>query len=120
MDSVDVVFPPKQTTILEFTLKTPGPAVETRPDLGIGADDVKVEGGSVSVTVHSLGAVDAPAGTVEIVDMHGKVLAHTATPQLRRATRDDRIRTPGFGLRSTHIRAIDILESRKPVMANPA
>ncbi len=80
--SVDVVFAPKKTTILEFTLKTPGPPVETRPDLGIGVDDVKVEGRSVSVTVHSLGAVDAQAGTVEIVDARRKVLARATTPPL--------------------------------------
>jgi hypothetical protein len=80
--SVEVVFAPKQTTMLEFTLKTPGPAVETRPDLGIGADDVKVNGGTIEVTVHSLGAVDAPAGTAELLDAKGKVVAQTATPPL--------------------------------------
>jgi hypothetical protein len=81
-ESVDVVFAPHKTTELEFTLKTPGPAVETRPDLGIGVDDVKPVDGGVEVTVHSLGALPAPAGTVSVLDAHGKVLASAPTPPL--------------------------------------
>jgi hypothetical protein len=46
-----------------------------RPDLGIGADDVKIDGRHMRITVHSLGSVDAPASTVVLRDATGKVLA---------------------------------------------
>jgi hypothetical protein len=80
--TVDVVFAPKQTTVLEFTLKTPGPEVENRPDVGIGSDDVKITGDGIDVTMHSLGALDTPAGTIELIDGKGKVVAKAATPTL--------------------------------------
>lgn len=85
-ESVDVSFSPHKTTVLEFTLKTPGPAVETRPDLGIDADDVKPVDGGIEVTVHSLGALPAPAGTVSVLDASGKVLASAPTPPLSAPT----------------------------------
>ena len=78
--SVDVTFAPGQTTVYEFTLKTPGDVVSERPDLGIGVDDVKVSKGRVDVTVHSLGAKPAPAGWVQLVDAKGQVVAKIATP----------------------------------------
>ncbi|MDE2264998.1 MAG: LamG domain-containing protein [Alphaproteobacteria bacterium] len=80
--SVDVSFAPHQTTVYEFTLQTPGTAVNIRPDLGIGVDDVVRKGSTVEVTVHSLGAQDAPVGTVELVDASGKVVAQATTPAL--------------------------------------
>ncbi len=74
--SVDVVFAPGKATVLEFELTTPSASEpSTRPDLGIGADDVRVSGGAVEVTVHSLGATATPAGVVTLEDASGKVVA---------------------------------------------
>lgn len=81
--SVDVTFAPGETTVYEFTLKAPGDVVSERPDLGIGVDDVKVSKGRVDVTVHSLGAKDAPAGWVQVLDASGAVVAKVATPALK-------------------------------------
>jgi hypothetical protein len=80
--SVAVVFAPKKTTLLEFDLKKAGPPVQTRPDLGIGADDVTMTKSAVEVTVHSLGAKPAPAGTLSIIDAAGKIVASAPTPAL--------------------------------------
>jgi hypothetical protein len=80
--SLPVSFVPGKTTVYEFMLKTPGEAVENRPDLGIGADDVRVAGRTVSVTVHSLGAKDAPASAVELIDAGGRVAAKAVVPAL--------------------------------------
>jgi hypothetical protein len=77
-----VTFAPHATTEIEFTLKTPGGDVATRPDLGIGSDDVAVKGGKLSVTVHSLGATDAKGGTLTIEDASGKALATAPIPAL--------------------------------------
>ncbi|MDV6330671.1 LamG-like jellyroll fold domain-containing protein [Asticcacaulis sp. 201] len=79
---VDVSFRPGQTTVYEFKLMTPTDAVEGRPDLGIGVDDVDVKRGRISVTVHSLGIQAAPAGWVEVIDAGGRVLAQAKTPPL--------------------------------------
>jgi hypothetical protein len=74
---------PRTTTTLELTLVKPGVPYWSRPDLGIDRDDVKVAGSRMTVTVHSLGAVDAPAGKVVIRDSAGKVLGTGRTPTLK-------------------------------------
>jgi hypothetical protein len=73
--STRVSFAPGTTTTYEFTLSEKGTPTEQRPDIGIGADDVRITGRTVRVKVHSLGAVDAPAGIASIEDDAGKVLA---------------------------------------------
>jgi hypothetical protein len=51
--------------------------------LGIGEDDVKIEGNRAKVTVHSLGSVDAPASKVVLRDKAGKVLASAAVTSIK-------------------------------------
>lgn len=80
--ATDVAFAPGKTTVYEFTLKTKADNVAKRADLGIGEDDVVVKAGSVAVTVHSLGSVDAGAAKVELVDAAGKTVASVATPTI--------------------------------------
>ncbi|TWB80356.1 concanavalin A-like lectin/glucanase superfamily protein [Nitrospirillum amazonense] len=79
---VDLVFQPHQTTVLEFTLDQATTPVETRPDLGIGRDDVRVEKGVLHATVHSLGGAAAPAGILSLVDASGTVVATAPVPAL--------------------------------------
>ncbi|RZF60523.1 LamG domain-containing protein [Sphingomonas populi] len=64
--SVPVTFAPGVMTVYDFVLVTPTAPVETRPDLGIGRDDVVVQGRTVKITVHSLGSVPAPQGRVSL------------------------------------------------------
>ena len=71
----DLTFAPHTTTVVELKLVSKGVPYWSRPDLGISADDVKVEGRTMNVTVHSLGAVDAPASKVVLRDRAGKVIA---------------------------------------------
>jgi hypothetical protein len=81
---LDVTFAPRQTTVMEFDLQTPAATPpERRPDIGIGQDDIALKGRELTVKVHSLGAVDAPAGTVQVVDGSGQVVAKAATPPLK-------------------------------------
>lgn len=81
--STELEFAPHKTTVYEFTLKTPsGSDPATRADLGIGVDDVVIDGNSLKVTVHSLGAQDATAAKVELIDAAGKVVAEAPTPAL--------------------------------------
>jgi hypothetical protein len=80
--SVNLTFAPHKTTLMTFELVTPEPPIANRPDIGIGPDDLKLEGGKVAVTVHSLGAVDAPAGTAALVNAKGKTLTTIAIPPI--------------------------------------
>jgi len=81
--SVDVTFAPHTTTVLELKLVSKGVPYWSRPDLGIGADDIKVEGNRMKVTVHSLGAVDTPAAKVVLRDRTGKVIATASAAALK-------------------------------------
>ncbi len=80
--STSVTFAPRTTTVLEFALAEAGPPTSGRPDIGIGADDVAMKGRTVTVTVHSLGAADAPGGTALLEDASGRVIARAAIPPL--------------------------------------
>jgi len=80
---LEISFPPHVTTVIELKLVAKGVPYWSRPDLGIGEDDVKVEGGRMKVTVHSLGSVVAPASKVVLRDRAGKVLASAAVPAIK-------------------------------------
>ena len=80
---LEITFPPRATTVIELKLVTKGVPYWSRPDLGIGEDDVKVEGNRMKVTAHSLGSVDAPASKVVLRDKAGKVLASAAVPSIK-------------------------------------
>lgn len=99
--SVDVVFPPKQTVVMEFELVTPGTPVEQRPDLGIGRGDVRLTGDSVEITVHSLGHVATPVGYAVLEDAHGRELARAPLPAMDAPTdlvpRTTTVRLPRAG-----------------------
>ena len=55
----------------------------SRPDLGIDPEDVKVDGAKMTVTVHSVGSVDAPASKAVLRDKAGKTLASADVPALK-------------------------------------
>ncbi|MFV0624368.1 LamG-like jellyroll fold domain-containing protein [Sphingomonas sp. ac-8] len=84
--STEVVFAPGTTTVLDFALDQPGSPVAQRPDLGIGTDDVAVQGRRVTVTVHSLGALPAEGGVATLVDGDGRERARAAVPALAAPT----------------------------------
>ncbi len=79
---VSLAFAPHKTTLVSFELVTPEPPVADRPDIGIGPEDVRAEGGKVSLIVHSLGSADAPAGRAALLDSKGKTLASMAIPPI--------------------------------------
>jgi len=82
----DVSFAPRATTVLDFTLEQPGDDPSTRPDLGIGADDVSLKGRALTVIVHSLGSAAAPAGTLFLEDFSGRTVTSTKIAALAAPT----------------------------------
>ena len=84
--SLDITFAPRTTTVIELKLATKGVPYWSRPDLGIDPEDVKVDGSRMSVTVHSVGAVDAPASKMVLRDRAGKTVATADVPALKAPT----------------------------------
>ena len=80
--SLEIVFPPRVTTVLTLRLKTPGTPYWQRPDLGIDPQDVVVDGRNLRVTVHSLGSVAAPATRIVLHDRTGAMVAMAEVPAL--------------------------------------
>ncbi|MGH9590211.1 MAG: LamG-like jellyroll fold domain-containing protein, partial [Terracidiphilus sp.] len=81
--SLMLTFAPRATTVIELKLASRGVPYWSRPDLGIDPEDVKVDGSRMTVTVHSLGAVDAPASRVVLRDPAGKAIASADVPALK-------------------------------------
>src|SRR4030095_4469806 len=80
--TIEVMFQPRVTTIINLKLVAKGTPLWERPDLGISRDDVVVRGTSISLTVHSLGAKDSQAVTAALVNQNGKVLKTAVVPKL--------------------------------------
>ena len=82
-DMLDLKFAPHKYNIVELELvKKAETGSFERPDLGIGPDDIKMEGNSVKVLVHNLGAVEAPPSIIELRDESGRTIAESEIPAL--------------------------------------
>jgi hypothetical protein len=82
-ESLDLVFAPRLYTIVSLEMIEPAEkGYWERPDLGIGPSDVRIAGNSVTVRVHSLGAVATPGTTLELKDAQGKTVANALVPSL--------------------------------------
>ncbi|WP_213979870.1 LamG-like jellyroll fold domain-containing protein [Sphingomonas sp. dw_22] len=98
---VELKLPPGQTIVYDFTLDQPGDDPATRADIGISADDLTLQGGSLRVRVHGLGAVATPAGRLTITDRQGRTLGEARFPALAAPadllpkTQDVRVRLSG-------------------------
>ncbi|MBE3135115.1 MAG: hypothetical protein IMZ55_16740, partial [Acidobacteria bacterium] len=80
--SLEWTFEPRTTTMIEMTLVSGGTPYWSRPDLGISADDIRVTGRTMRVTVHSLGAISAAPARVVLRDRTGRILASAGVPRL--------------------------------------
>ena len=80
--STPLRFAPKQAQVFEFELVKPGTPVETRPDLGIGRGDLKLDAGQLQLTVHSLGHVATQPGVAVVEDAQGREVARATIPAL--------------------------------------
>jgi hypothetical protein len=78
-----LTFAPGTTTVVKMKLVSKGAPYWQRPDLGIGPDDVKTSSGEVAVTVHNIGAADAPEAEIALKDASGKIIATASVPALK-------------------------------------
>ncbi|MFC1573629.1 hypothetical protein ACFL30_00435 [Candidatus Latescibacterota bacterium] len=79
---LELTFPAGKTTVIQMNLKKKAKPYWKRPDLGIGNDDIQVIDSSLTVTVHSLGSVKAPASTIALVDLDGQIVTSAEIPSL--------------------------------------
>ncbi|MDP2984874.1 MAG: hypothetical protein Q8O92_16260, partial [Candidatus Latescibacter sp.] len=82
-EGLSLTFPPRRTFVVQMELKEKGTPYWDRPDLGIGKDNVHISGNKLTVTVHSLGSVDAPASIAALVDPSGVQILKAAVPALK-------------------------------------
>ncbi len=68
---------------MQLKLKSSASSLWDRPDLGIGPQDLRVAGNQVKVTIHSLGAVDAPASRIVLRNAVGTTVAEAQVPPLK-------------------------------------
>jgi hypothetical protein len=82
-NSVDLTFEPARYNIVTLELIAPeGKDVAKLPDLGIGPNDLKINGNSVIVRIHNLGNVSASESKVEIRDSKGNLAATAQIPAI--------------------------------------
>ncbi|MEG0192348.1 MAG: LamG-like jellyroll fold domain-containing protein [Stenotrophomonas sp.] len=84
--SVPMQFQPGRTEVFEFERMSAGTPVETRPDLGVGRGDVRMDGRQVHVTVHGLGHVASGMGVAVLEDARGREIARTEVPAMAAPT----------------------------------
>jgi len=80
--AVEFTAQPGQTVVIELTLLEELDDVRARPDLAIGPDDVKVEDGAVTVTVHNIGGSASPPSRIEVRSADAGVLGVAQIPAL--------------------------------------
>jgi len=80
--SIELILPPRATSVITFVLRQPGTPYWQRPDLGLDPEDISVHGREVIVRIHSLGAVASPASTVVFRDRAGRIVATDRIPPL--------------------------------------
>lgn len=73
--SMSITLPPRAATVLDLKLTQPGTPYWSRQDLGIDREDVTLRRRTLTVKVHSLGAVASKPGKVRLVSRDGVELA---------------------------------------------
>ena len=81
-EAFSFTFTPNVQTVLELELLEKALPYHERTDLGIGSADIGIDDNGVTVTVHSLGAIAAPAVPIVLLDDKGTELARTNIPAM--------------------------------------
>lgn len=82
-ETVKLSVPSRKNVIVGMKLIGRGQDYNKRVELGIGQDDVRVDGEKVMVTVHNLGGVASKPTVVALVDAGGKVVSQATVPALK-------------------------------------
>ncbi|MBM3473195.1 MAG: hypothetical protein FJX75_08015 [Armatimonadetes bacterium] len=81
-DAVPFITPPGKTVVLDLRLTEELDPITSRPDLALGPEDVRYENGTLTVTIHNVGATPSPQTTLQVQDTRGKVLAEAEVPAM--------------------------------------
>jgi hypothetical protein len=79
---VPITFAARSQTTIALDLASRGVPYWSRPDLGISMPDVAVNDREMRITVHSIGAVAAPASRVVLRDRAGQEIVSAEVPAL--------------------------------------
>lgn len=81
-EDIQLTFPPRVTTIVKLRRTEPGKPYWSRPDLGIGNEDVEIRDNELKITVHSLGSVATPVSRLVVRGNDGRIAGSVAIPAL--------------------------------------
>lgn len=81
-ESLILEFPPRSDTVIRMKLRKSGVPYWKRPDIGIGKEDVVLNGNTLTVTVHSLGSVNAPSSRLVVTGPDGAVITNANVPSI--------------------------------------
>ena len=81
--SLPVSFAPMKTTVIDMELVEKALSYYERPDLAIGQEDILIKPNQVVVTVHSIGAVDAPKTKIALLDSKGREISRATIPAMK-------------------------------------
>jgi hypothetical protein len=79
---ISLSFAPRKTTILTLRLQSKSVPYNRRPDLGIGKDDIALQGSTLHLRVHSLGSIATPATSVALLEGE-RVIATVPVPEIQ-------------------------------------
>lgn len=80
--ALEFTLPPRATTILKLRLKKSGTPYWQRPDLGVERNDITTTSTGLTVRIHSLGSIPAPATSLLVRNSTGTVVARATIPAL--------------------------------------
>ncbi|HEC44823.1 MAG TPA: hypothetical protein ENI20_18570 [Bacteroides sp.] len=82
-ESLNLIFAPRKYNIVSLEMIEPAEkGYWERCDLGIGPSDIRIDGNTVIVRVHSLGAAATPGTILELKDAQGTIVANAVVPAL--------------------------------------
>lgn len=96
-----IFFPAHKTIVMEFTLEKAAPPAGPLPDIAFGPSDVRIDGRTITVTLHNLGGAATPPGRLALQPKPGATLASVVVPaleaplDLRPRTTTVRLTVPG-------------------------
>ena len=115
--TLELVFAPGVTTVLDMKLQGAEVDIRDRPDLALAARDLRWKGDTLEAVIHSLGSRASSAARLQLVAPDGRILAEADIPplaapnDLRARATTIRLRVPrGVDLQGGRIRIVSPVE----------
>jgi hypothetical protein len=83
-ESIKLTFPPRKNSVVKLQLvQSAKTSYSERADIGISKADVRIKNNQVTIRVHNVGAIDAPATALQLRDGNGRLITTVSVPGLK-------------------------------------